>query len=158
VIYEVASNRGGRHDPDEINPNQMDATLVVSTSSWILADLLRYAQKGGVDAAAVSELIASLNQRKFPFFEEIDGRFYFSLKGLSARDVELLALRRAHPGRISEEDLVETAMRHGNKKANAEMGVSRLANLVDDDGDGNLRLRLSGVEAADKLIAQKQGA
>lgn len=156
VIYDIARNRGGRHDPDEINPNQMDATLVVATSSWILADLLRYAQKGGRDVTSVSELVTSLNERKFPFFEDIDGRSYFNLKGLSARDVELLALWRAHPRRINKSDLVATAMRHGNKKANAEMGVSRLANFVDDDGNGNLRLRLSGVEAAEKLIAQKR--
>ncbi len=158
VIYDVASNRGGRHDPDEIDPNQMDATLVVSSSSWILAELLRYAQKGSMDTGSVSEMVAGLNQRKFPFAEDIDGRLYFDLRGLSARDVGLLALWKIYPRRMSKGDLVATAMRHGNKKANAEMGVSRLANLVDDDGAGNLRLRVSGLGAAEKLITLKRKA
>ena len=32
-IYEIASNRGGRHDPDEINPNEMDATGAINLAS-----------------------------------------------------------------------------------------------------------------------------
>lgn len=106
--------------------------------------------------ASVSELVTALNERKFPFVEDIDGRQYFSLKGLGARDVELLALWRIHPRRMQKSEVIATAMRHGNKKANAEVGISRLRNLVDDDGAGNLKLRISGVEAAEKLIALKR--
>ena len=40
VIYEISSNRGARHDPNEIDPNQMDATVVMATSQWILAELV----------------------------------------------------------------------------------------------------------------------
>ena len=36
IVYDIASNRGARHDPHEINPNAMDASLVVSVCSWIL--------------------------------------------------------------------------------------------------------------------------
>jgi hypothetical protein len=31
-IYDIASNRGARHDPDEIDPNEMDATSALNTS------------------------------------------------------------------------------------------------------------------------------
>ena len=44
-VYDLASNRGARHDPAEVDPNSMDAHAVVATSSWILGELLRYAQK-----------------------------------------------------------------------------------------------------------------
>src|SRR5713226_3490681 len=33
-IYDIASNRGARHDPDEIDPNLMDARAVVATAAW----------------------------------------------------------------------------------------------------------------------------
>jgi hypothetical protein len=154
-VYDVASNRGGRHDAGELDPNEMDASVVVASASWILAELLRFSQKGAMAVSEVVELISSLNQRKFPFAEDIDGRLYFSLSGLSARDVELLTLWKIHPQRMSKDDLVAAAKRHGNSEANAKVGLSRLNKVVDDDGQGNLRLRLSGVQQAEELIKAK---
>ncbi len=104
----------------------------------------------------VAEMIASLTQRKYPFVEEIDGRLYFFLKGLGARDVALLTLWRIHPRRINKEDLIQAARRHGIREANARMGVARLHMLVDDDGAGNFRLLISGLQQAEALIASKQ--
>ena len=156
LVYDVASNRGGRHDSGDVDPNQMDATLVVANCSWILAGMLRYSQKGSLDMDVVVEMVASLTQRKYPFVEEIDVRLYFSLKGLSARDVALLTLWRIHPRRMNKEDLIQAAKRHGNSKANANMGVARLRKVVDDDGAGNFRLLISGIHEAEALIASKQ--
>lgn len=158
LVYDVASNRGGRHDAGEVDPNEMDASLVVATASWILAEMLRFSQKGVMAVGEVVSLIGSLNQRKFPFTEDIDGRLYFSLKGLSARDVELLTLWRIHPNRMSKDDLIAAAKRHGNSEANGRVGLSRLYKVVDDDGQGNLRLLLSGVEEAEKLIKSKNNS
>ncbi len=136
LVYDVASNRGGRHDAGEVDPNEMDASLVVATASWILAEMLRFSQKGVIAVGEVS-------------------RLYFSLKGLSARDVELLTLWRIHPNRMSKDDLIAAAKRHGNSEANGKVGLSRLYKVVDDDGQGNLRLLLPGVEEAEKLINSK---
>jgi hypothetical protein len=158
LVYDVASNRGGRHDAGEVDPNQMDASLVVATCSWILAEMLRFSQKGAIDLNAVAEMVASLNQRKFPFMEEIDGRLYFSLKGLSARDVVLLTLWRIHPGRMSKKALVSAAKRHGNSEANAGVAMSRLTKIVDDDGKGNLRLLVRGLQEAEALLSSKHQA
>jgi len=156
LVYDVASNRGGRHDPGEINPNQMDATLVVSTCSWILGELVRYSQKNAADLQAATEMVASINERKLPFSEEIDGRLYFSLKGLSGRDVVLLTLWKIHPRRMGKKELIAAAKRHGNSEANAAVGISRLYKVVDDDGNGSLRLLMSGVKEAEALIASKK--
>jgi len=43
--YEVASNRGARHDADEIDASEMDAQTVVSLCAWILAEMVRFSQK-----------------------------------------------------------------------------------------------------------------
>jgi hypothetical protein len=156
LIYEVASNRGGRHDAGDIDPNQMDATMVVSTCSWILAEMLRFAQKGAINLDTAAEIVASLSQRKYPFLEDVDGRLYFYLKGLSAKDVEHLTLWRIHPRRMSRKDLIAAAKRHGNSEANAAVGISRLKRIVDDDGEGNLKLLIEGVRQAEVLIASKR--
>jgi len=156
LVYEVASNRGGRHDAGDIDPNQMDATMALSACSWILAELVRVAQKGTLDVNAAAELVASLNERKLPFMEDVDGRLYFSLKGLSAKDVAHLTLWQIHPRRMSKKDLIAAAKRHGNSEANAAVGISRLKRIVDDDGKGNLRLLIEGIRQAEALIAAKR--
>lgn len=155
-VYEVASNRGARHDPEEINPNQMDARAVVSLCAWILAELLRFTYKGSLDLSDAEAIVDALTQKRFPPIEEVEGRIYFHFKGLSARDVALLALWKSHPGRMNKSELIETARRHGSSTANAKMGVSRLDRVVDDDGHGNLRILAPGIEEAEKLISQKR--
>jgi hypothetical protein len=151
-MYEIASNRGARHDPDEIDPNQMDARVVVATVSWVLAEMLRYAQKGSLDPGAVEELVGGLTQRRYPLIEDVDGRVYFYVKGPSARDVALLSLWHKHPGRMTEEELIAAITRHGFSRKNAAMAVSRVRRVVDEDDNERLRLLQPGIREAEELI------
>lgn len=47
-IYDITSNRGGRHDSEEVNANEMDSSTVLPICSWILAELVRFSAKGSV--------------------------------------------------------------------------------------------------------------
>lgn len=155
-IYDVASNRGGRHDPDEIDPNEMDATAALGNCAWVLAEMVRYAQKQR-DLSEAKAAVDGLVKRRYPFIEEIDGRVYVDLKtATSARELGLLILWQRGARRISRDELIATIrrQRRGISAANARMAAQRLANAVDDDGAGNLRLRSSGLKEADELIAR----
>ncbi|HSZ60830.1 MAG TPA: hypothetical protein VK828_03480 [Terriglobales bacterium] len=152
-VYDIASNRGSRHDNQELNPNEMDANAVIGTCSWVLAEMVRFSQAGVVDTTQAREMVVRLTQKKFPVMEDVDGRVYFHLKGLSARDVALLTLWNVHPARLSKQEVIDAAKRHGSSLANAKMGVSRLDKVVDDDGQGNLRLLTPGVSEAEQLLA-----
>jgi hypothetical protein len=153
-IYDVASNRGARHDPGEISPNVMDANGVSSLASWVVAELVRYSQAGALKPAEATELVAKLVEKKYPLFEEIEGRVYFQNAKLGARKLALLLLAYAYPARISETELVDAVIRHGESRNNAKLGVSRLKLLIDDDGNKNLRLRAPGLKEAEDLIAR----
>ncbi|MGO9210179.1 MAG: hypothetical protein ACLPXM_02505 [Terriglobales bacterium] len=151
-VYEIASNRGARHDPDEINPNEMDALAAVSNCSWILAEMVRFAARGTVDPAEAHGLVSRLTERKLPLFEEVDGRLHFHIPGLGPRDVELLNLWHAFPERINSTQLVEAAIRRGATPNAARLSLYRLRLLVDDDGQGNLRLLAPGLAEAEQLL------
>jgi hypothetical protein len=154
-IYDIASNRGARHDPDEIDPNEMDATSALSASAWVLAELLRYAQKGG-DLAQTAALVAGLMRRRYPFIEEVDGRVYFHVPGISARGVALLTLRHRYPGRVARAELIAAVKRHRFTDNNANVAVSRLGKAIDDDGQGLLKLLIPGLQEAERLIDRAQ--
>jgi hypothetical protein len=152
LIYDIASNRGARHDPDEVDPNSMDANVVLPAASWALAEAIRYAQKGAVDPSQAKELVDSLVEKKFPVIEDIDGRIYLHAKRKSAVDVGLVMLARQHPTRISRGDLIEGIRRNGFTLNNATVAVTRLARFTDDDGTGHLRLLAPGLKRAEKII------
>lgn len=153
-IYEVASNRGARHDADEIAANEMDANAVMSLSSWVLAEMVSYAQKG-LDLTQAKAVVDGIIRRKYPFMEVIDGRVYIDIAN-SAREAALLILYGVYPKRINEEELVKQVARHGYKRANAEMGVKRILASADKDENGNLKLRNLGVRNAEALIARSE--
>ena len=79
-VYEIASNRGARHDSEEVNPNQMDASAVVATSSWVLGELFRYAQKGAVDLTQATRIVAALSQKDTPRLRKWTGTYIFTSK------------------------------------------------------------------------------
>lgn len=150
--YEIASNRGARHDADEIDANEMDARTVLSVCCWILSEMVSFSQKG-LDLAQAKSIVEGLIKRRFPFTEEIEGRIYVDI-GKSAKEVALLILWTLFPKRMDRAELEASVMRHDYSENNAKVAVSRLARYVDDDGTGNLRLRNSGVKKAEELISR----
>lgn len=155
-VYEIASNRGARHDADEVAANEMDADAVVALCSWILAEMVSYSQKG-LNLNEARRVVDALIKRKYPFMEEIDGRVYVDI-GKSAREVALLILYAVYPKRISRDDLVRQVERHGYHPNNASVGVTRILDRVDMDEYTKMRLRNAGVREAEEIIAKAEMA
>jgi len=154
-VYDVTSNRGGRHDTDEVDANEMDATAVLINCSWVVAEMVRYAQKHG-DLTKAKAVVDALMTRKYPFFDVIDGHVYIDLKSAkSARELGLMLLQQRGTKRISRDELIAAIerQRKGVTLKNAKLAVDRLADLMDDDGAGNVRLRNAGFRAAEALMA-----
>ncbi len=152
-IYDIASNRGARHDPDEIDPNKIDAAVAVSTMSWILAEMVRFADSPSSNPGATAAMVEALTEKKYPFLENIDGRRYVNISGLSAKDIGLLLLNAAYPDRVNRQDLTDLIRRHGFTKGAAAVAVTRLHPIVDDDGTGAWKIRGLGRQEASRLLS-----
>lgn len=152
LAYDLASNRGARHDPDEIDPNSMDAHLAIHSASWILAEMIRYAQKGAVDPSEAAALVAALIERKYPSVENVDGRLYLHAKKKSAVDVALVILHQHHPKRLAKADLVSAVKRNGFTLQNSKVAVDRISHLVDYDDNGKARLLIPGIKRAEDVL------
>jgi len=153
-IYEIASNRGARHDSDIIDANAIDAEAVMPLMGWVIAEMLKFSSPNAADAAEVAALIGALTQKRYPFFEEIDGRPYVNLGNTSASDIALLLMYFRSPRRIERQLLVDAIIRHGHKKKAAETAAYRIRNLVDDK-DGAWQLRGLGREKAEHLLEER---
>lgn len=153
-LYEIASNRGGRHDADDIDANEMDAKAVIPLMSWVVAEMVRFSNAGATTPADISELVESLSEKIYPSFEEIDGRPYINLDRLSAPEIGLLLLYFKYPHRIERQALIDAIKRHGPKKNAAEVATHRLKSLVDDDSRA-WKLRGLGRQKAEAFLNGK---
>jgi hypothetical protein len=152
LAYDLASNRGARHDPDEVDPNSMDAHLAIQTASWILAEMLRYAQKGVLDHSEAEAAVAALIEKKIPSVQNVDGRVYLHSKKKSATDVALVVLHHHHPKRVAKSDLVEAVRRNGFTTQNARVAVDRISRFVDYNHDDDARLLAPGIQKAEEIL------
>jgi hypothetical protein len=154
--YEIASNRGARHDADEIDANEMDASTVVSLCSWILSEMVRFSQKG-LDLAEATKIVEGLMRRKFPLSEEIGGRIYTQI-GDSAPGVALGVLFTIYPKRMPKDELAKTLLRHEFNEKNANMALVRIKKYVDSDERGRVCLRNTGLQKVHELIEEASQA
>lgn len=153
-LYDVVSNRGARHDSDEFAPSKTDASVVIPTISWILAELLRLANEDASNSEEVKALIDQITAKKNPIFETINGRTYINQPGLSPSKTAILLLYKAYPRRIIRSDLADQIKKnHNSSSRNAiSISITRLKDMVDENRDGML-LRQNGREQAEILIA-----
>lgn len=99
ALYELRNNRGVGHVSGEVNPNHMDATVVLAMSKWLVADVVRFFHN--VDTETATELVDALIERDTPLVWEVNGTKRVLHTGLSSRDKTLLLLH-ATPRAVAE--------------------------------------------------------
>src|SRR5262249_9672318 len=86
------------------DPNHMDAAMIVYSSKWIMAELIRVFHQ--VDVATATAAVESLVEKELPFVWEIDGVKRVLKPGLKMKDKVLLLLYSQNSS-MSEETLVK---------------------------------------------------
>ncbi len=152
-LYDIVSNRGARHDPDQIDPNKMDASATLPIASWVLAEMIRFAAKGSSTPEETLRITELLSEKKYPYFEDIDGRLYINIRNLNPRELGLLLLNAHYPDRISRPELSAAIHRHGYRGNLVDVALTRLKSLVDDN-EGFWKLRANGRKEAEQLLAR----
>ena len=153
-VYDIASNRGARHDPTEIDSNKMDSIVVIQNISWILAEMIRFSQRGKVPPDEAITLVETLMEKKYPDFEEIDNRVYVNYKKFkSANECALLILYKIFPKRIAKNEFVDCLKRHGFKQT--AIKFERLSNYIDIDKNDSILLRVTGRRKAEEILNNK---
>ncbi len=101
-LYTFRSKRGGAHVKD-INPNHIDASYVVSTCDWIMAELVRlYHTKNEKE---IQSIIDSMVDKKVPILEEFGNDIKILNPSISIPDQILIILYKKHPNPVSTNEL-----------------------------------------------------
>ncbi len=152
-LYDITSNRGARHDSEEVDPNEMDATLAMSICSWILAELVRFSSKGSLRPEQAKSLVDSVICRRYPMFEEIDGRIYVHRdKYETSLECAILILYKSYPRRMDIGELSDSLGRHGFETQGFRW--DNLDRYIDIDEESGVLLRSDGRQRAEKLLSR----
>jgi hypothetical protein len=90
LVYDIRNNRDTAHLADGIDPNLQDATLVVSTVNWVLAELVRLHHNVSADEA--HRIVDDIVARTVPIIQDFDGQLKVLKTSLGASDYCLVLL------------------------------------------------------------------
>ena len=103
ALYDVRNNRSIGHVGGDVDPNHMDATLVVAIAKWVVAELIRVFHD--LDVAQATGLVDALTVREVPAVWQVADVRRTLDASLSTRDQVLLHLY-AHAEPVSVDDLL----------------------------------------------------
>jgi hypothetical protein len=111
ALYEVRNNRGVGHVGGDVNPNQMDATVVFYISKWLMAEMVRIFHD--VDTETATSMVELLMEREIPTIWCVGGKKRVLDTKLNMKEKTLLILYSENCP-VDEEDLVSWT-EHTNK-------------------------------------------
>lgn len=110
ALYEIRNNRGVGHAGSDVDPNHMDATLVLAGAKWVVAELVRTFHD--VSTTEATAVVDALVERVVPSVWAIGTVRRVLVPGMSMKEQTLLLLY-GPAGWVGEADLV-AAVEHSN--------------------------------------------
>lgn len=150
-LYDIRNNRGVGHAGAEVNPNHMDATVVLYNAKWLMAELVRLLHTLSVDDA--TSIVDGLIEREVSWVWTHGDKKRVLRKGLTWKQQSLLLLL-TEAGDVSEGDLFKWLEHPGlpsfRKDVLKQLHKDRLIDY--DTVNRIVRLLPPGVGAAEALV------
>lgn len=150
-LYDVRNNRGVGHAGADVDPNQMDATVVLYTAKWLVAELVRLLHTLTTDEATA--VVDGLIQREVAWIWAHEDKKRVLQKGLTWKQQTLLLLL-TESGDVNESDVFRWLEHPGlpsfRKDVLKQLHKSRLVEY--DVTARTVRLLPPGVTAAEALL------
>lgn len=90
LVYDIRNKRDAAHLADGIDPNTQDASVVISTINWVLAEFVRLYHSVSADEA--HKIVDQIVLRTVPIIQDFDGALKVLNTALGASDYVLVLL------------------------------------------------------------------
>jgi hypothetical protein len=104
VLYGIRNRRGVGHLGGDVDPNYMDAVLVVSASDWVMAELVRIFH--GLNTEQAEVLVRDLVTKRLPIVWDLGSIKRVLAPNLDFKTKVLILLYHEDPKQVKESDLV----------------------------------------------------
>jgi hypothetical protein len=152
-VYDIRNNRSIGHVGGDVDPNYMDASIVLSSAKWILAELVRVFQ-GMVDIHQASLVVDSLVEKDVPYLWSIGENVRVLDDALPASDkVLLLAYSSSDP---PEDAVLAKWIEYRNmSRFKAILRKLHSGRFIEYDSGGLVHLSPKGVQYVERQLADK---
>jgi len=152
ALYEMRNNRNVGHIGGDIDPNHMDATLVLHISRWLMAELIRHFHS--VDLETASKVVDDLCDRILPLVWEINGKRRVLRDDLTAEQESLIVLYSASHRRMPVDELLDSVeYKNATRFRNELLGRLHKKRFVEFDKDrDSVVLSPTGIAFVEKTI------
>jgi len=103
ALFDVRNNRGVGHAGGDVDPNHMDAVVVLNLAKWLMAELVRLFHN--VDTAAATAIVDALVEREVPMVWVVNGATKRILNPKMSRPDKTQLLLYQTAGPVAEETL-----------------------------------------------------
>lgn len=149
AMYCIRNKRGVGHIA-AISPNKLDATFILHSAKWILAELVRLSSKGTPSEA--KELVDQILERQIDLIWEDDDTFMVLDRKLTAAEKVLLVLYKQDRVAI---DTLRARVDYKNKSAFAKiLQDHQREKAIAITADGICKLSPRGLALAEGLISR----
>jgi hypothetical protein len=146
-IYGVRNKRGVGH-LGTVSPNEMDATLILNSAKWVLAELLRLAS--GLSTSEAQIAVDHVIERRLSVLWKHDGVTRVLQSGLPARDQALILL---YDENGQADEVLRSSIEYSNKSMFRTMLKKLHAKrLIEYRADSKCFITPKGVHEAESII------
>ena len=151
-LYDIRNNRGVGHAGAEVDPNHMDATVVLYTAKWLVAELIRLLHTLSIDEATA--IVENLIEREVAWVWTHGDKKRMLRTGMTWKQ-QTLVLLLTEAGDVAEADLMRwlehPRLANYRQKVLNSLHAERLIEY--DKEKRTIRLLPPGVRAAETLVA-----
>ncbi|MGW3769049.1 hypothetical protein [Actinomadura verrucosospora] len=152
-LYDIRNNRGVGHAGADVDPNQMDATAVLHSSKWLMAELVRLLHSLTTEQA--SELVEDLTEREIPLVWVHEDKKRLLKTGLTWKQQTLIMLL-TESGDVPEADMMRW-LEHPNMasyRRDVLKSLHKSRYIEYDSIKRTLRILPPGISVAEALISE----
>jgi hypothetical protein len=150
-LYDIRNNRGVGHAGAEVDPNHMDATVVLYQAKWLMAELVRLLHMLTIEAATT--IVDGLIEREVAWVWRLGDKKRVLRTGMTWRQ-QTLVLLLTEPGEVAEIDLFRW-LEHSNPailRRDVLRPLHKERQIEYDTISRTVRLLPPGVTAAEALV------
>jgi hypothetical protein len=153
-LYDIRNHRGVGHAGAEVDPNHMDATIVLYTAKWLVAELVRILHTLSTEEAA--SIVDGLIEREVAWVWTHGDKKRVLRTGMTWKQ-QTLVLLLTEAGDVAEGDLVRWLEHPDVRTLRKDVfrPLHRERHLDYDADNRTVRLLPPGVAAAEELVAAR---
>jgi hypothetical protein len=151
-VYCIRNKRGVGH-VSEVPPNEIDATYILYSVKWVLAEIIRIVSKVSIEEVKI--LLSKIVERHIDLIWDDGTSFLILDKKIKTGDKVLLVLYKKDS--VKDQD-IQTLVKYTNRTYfNKILNQLKKDLLIDQLKDGRCRLSPLGIKRVEEQILAKKG-